>query len=81
MAHNAGVMWEANIFILIMYTISLNRTARSDFVVYNERARDIDLDGSGVDDSLLQTGRAFAPTVLRGIDMVKGSHDDNGDVK
>lgn len=63
MAHNTGMMGKTDIFVLVVHAVGLDRAPRPDIVVDNECARDIDLDGAGVADRLLQASGALATAV------------------
>jgi hypothetical protein len=54
MAHNASMVWQTNILILIVNAFGLDRTARPGLVVDDKGALDIDLDGAGVGNGLLE---------------------------
>lgn len=65
MAHDASVVREANVFVLVVHAVSFDGAARPRLVVDDKGAGDIDFDGAGIGDSLFQAGRAFTMTVLK----------------
>lgn len=65
MAYDARVMREPDILILIVHTFGIDGAFGSWFIVNDESARDVDLDGTGVGDSLLQAWTGLSPHILR----------------
>jgi hypothetical protein len=53
MAHDASMVWQANILVLVVNALGLDRTTRPGLVVDDKGALDIDLDGAGVGNGLL----------------------------
>lgn len=53
MAHDSSVMRQANILILVVNSLGLDGAARPRLIVDDKGALDVDLDGAGVRNGLL----------------------------
>lgn len=74
MAHNASMVRQSNILILIVYTLCLNRTPGTWLVVDNKCTLDVDLDSTGIGDSLLQTIESLSSRRIYRRDAIRGRH-------
>lgn len=78
MAHDTGMVRKPDVLVLVVHPVGFDGTARSWFIVDDECARDVDLDGAGVADRLLHPRHArgaLAADISLRRSVGGGSHD------
>jgi hypothetical protein len=66
MAHDPSVMWQTNILGLVVNALGLDGAARPRLVVDDKSALDVDLNGAGIGNGLLDPW-TLATDIRRGI--------------